>query len=497
MSSRHEPALAISRSAPSPEAGAAGGIRPRDSLRVRVLLAFLLVLLIGGAVAAAGLIHTRHRPLAVIEQNSLSEQVAVLRRAMRQGVDGIDSRLPREWARAYANPAIASYTIYSPTGAVIAASPNLGDPLPRLPLATNRKLGPVYMLDQDRSFGVASPGPRGTTIVVSRRTPLEVDRQFLASIERDETLFALVLLFVLAPLLLWWVLNWSLRPIERAAEEAAAIGPGDVGARLSTVGVPNELRPLVGAVNDALDRLGRALEAERRLAADAAHGLRTPLSVLDLRVQRALAGEVDWPALSADVARLRQMIDQLLGLTRREAAGPPAAMPVNLARVASEAAASIVVLVEEAGRSLAVDLPDTAIYVLGDADELRDMIANLLENAFLHGEGRITLRLREEGDRLVLIVADEGPGVPEERRERVFDRFISFARDGRGGGLGLSIVRQVAARHGGQATITDEGAVVTLPRWTGPRTFVETPRPIVEAPANPGPQRRRSDSPAA
>ena len=264
-----------------------------------------------------------------------------------------------------------------------------------------------------------------------------------------------------ALVLIWLVSSWSLRPLLRASTEAQRAGPADPAARLSREGMPAEVAPLVDAVNGALDRMTRAFEAERRFTENAAHELRTPLAVLGLRLQRARGAAradpmLDWPAIEADLAQMNRLVGQLLDLARKENAGrlAPAsgAPPVNLSRVAREAAASVLPLVDAAGRALHVDLPD-ALWVTGRAHDLADALRNLLENALLHGEGDITLRAEAAaGGYAVIEVGDEGPGIGEQARDTMFQRFAKGAGSS-GSGLGLAIVREVARGHGGDVTL--------------------------------------------
>lgn len=279
--------------------------------------------------------------------------------------------------------------------------------------------------------------------------------------------------------LIWVVSGWSLRHLASASREAAVVGASNPGARISTRNLPGEVRPLVDAVNGALDRLAEAYAAEQRFVADAAHELRTPLAVLSLRLQRAkLDGDLDWGAIDQDLAQVNQLAGQLLDLARKEhagqadaAAGRPAA---NLSRLAREAAASVVPLAEEAGRTLDVELP-ASLPVRGRPDDLRDMVRNLLDNALVHGRGTIRLvahiGLAPGGRQEAWItVSDEGPGVPAGLGEAVFERFRKGSPDSTGHGLGLAIVREVARGHGGSvAFLPGSGCQVriTLPTVEG------------------------------
>lgn len=262
-----------------------------------------------------------------------------------------------------------------------------------------------------------------------------------------------------AILLIWLVSGWSLRQLAAASREAAVVGPANPGARISTKRLPEEVRPLVGAINGALDRLTEAYQAEQRFVADAAHELRTPLAVLSLHLQHAkLGGPLDWGTIDHDVKQLNKLVGQLLDLARKEHARQTevaSARPiVNLSRLAREAAAAVFPLADGAGRKLDVDLPDN-LAVRGRSEDLYDMIRNLLDNALIHGRGEIRLvagvEIGTSNERLAYIsVSDEGAGVPEALGDTLFDRFRKGSPDSVGHGLGLAIVREIARGHDGK-----------------------------------------------
>ena len=305
----------------------------------------------------------------------------------------------------------------------------------------------------------------------------QATRGVLGALQREPYQDGLVLAsFGLAVGVLIWVVSaWSLAPLSRASREAAAAGPGHPGVRISADRLPTEMRPLVAAVNAALDRLEAAYAAERQFTADAAHELRTPLAVLTLRLQRArepaCAGSaadhgldegLDHDGIDRDLNHMTRLVAQLLDLARKQAAQrrPGAEQrTVNLCRIAREAAATVLPLAEAARRRLVLDLPDT-MTMEGRADDLRDMLVNVLENALVHGQGTVRMTGRLEGGRLLLDVADEGPGVPEMLRQTVFERFRKAHQGSAGTGLGLAIVREVAAGHGGSAAFQPGPACV-------------------------------------
>ncbi len=262
-----------------------------------------------------------------------------------------------------------------------------------------------------------------------------------------------------ALILIWLISSWSLRPLVRVSQEASRVGPRDPAARLSRDGLPAEIVPLVQAVNGALDRMADAMAAERRFTENAAHELRTPLAVLSLRLQRAKQGDAaafDWPAIDRDLAQMNRLVSQLLDLARKENAGRDHAaggLPViNLSRIAREACAMVLPMAEAQGRSLAIALPDS-LALRGQADDVRDALRNVLENALMHGRGTITLHGQASPGVAILRISDEGPGIVAGEERAVFAR---FHKDGRsaGTGLGLAIVSEVVRRHGGQVAIT-------------------------------------------
>ena len=281
--------------------------------------------------------------------------------------------------------------------------------------------------------------------------------------EPYQDITVLVLFSLMMLLLIWLVSGWSLAPLRRASQEAAAVGPGRQ-ARISHDGMPSEIRPLILAFNGALARLAAAYELEQRFTADAAHELRTPLAVLDLRLQRARAeGRVDI-GIDGELAQLRRVVGQLFDLARKEQAPPVAGTAgcavVNLSRAAREAAATVSLLIDAAGRDLVVDLPPR-LAVPGCAEDLRDMVRNLLDNALAHGAGQIRLSARlaaapPRGSRIpaapaeaLLEVSDEGQGVAAELAPGLFERFRKGRSGSPGSGLGLAIVSEVARSHGG------------------------------------------------
>jgi two-component system, OmpR family, sensor histidine kinase TctE len=403
-----------------------------------------------------------HKITRDLRTRTLENQARELLDAVRVGNGGaLEVHAPDDWQQVYGSPARQFvYTVFDVAHRPVAWSSNLTSPLPYIPVDSRGTLGPVEFLGAGtaRRAIIAARGPQGTTVLVGRR---DMDRDELVDslFEEGSEQLTVIVPFVLLGLVLIWLISWwSLRPIARASREAARVGPRRPDMRISAGGLPGEIQPLVEAVNGALDRLSHAYATERRLTADAAHELRTPLAVLNLRLQRArLTGNTDWEAVERELAQMGRLVDQLLDLARKESLARERRaddLPVvNLSRVVREAAATVLPLMEAHGRELDVNVPDS-VQVRGNCDDLRDLVRNLLENAILHGRGRVSARIEspEKGsDRIAIEVADEGPGVPPGQEEAIFQRFRRLNVDTPGSGLGLAIVRHVARSHGGDA----------------------------------------------
>jgi signal transduction histidine kinase len=247
------------------------------------------------------------------------------------------------------------------------------------------------------------------------------------------------------------------RPLRRMAEVAVRVDAGDLAPRMAVEGPRDEVRRLAEAFNHMLDRLRDSFDRQTAFVADASHELRTPLTVIRGQVE-VLARQPD-PGLedvrrvestvAAEVTRMSRMVDDLLVL---------AAPQVHPRRI--ELRPFVADLVETAAttarRRFAVgEMP--AGTLRADPDRLAQALRNLLRNAVEHTEqsGRIEVAARARDGRVVLVVDDDGPGVPPVERERIFDRFHrANAERGRGGGgtgLGLAIVKAIAEAHGGRA----------------------------------------------
>ena len=250
----------------------------------------------------------------------------------------------------------------------------------------------------------------------------------------------------------YFIVRRALKPVSMASDMARAIGPSSLQVRLPADRLPEEIAPLAHAVNQALDRLEHGFKVQREFTADAAHELRTPLSILRAR----LAGirEVELRReLEADSDRMARIVSQLLDVAELESFVPDPAEVTDLVALAQEVAEYMAPIVVARGRRLALTGAARAVWVKGDGQVLFQALRNLVENALSHAPAGTTVEVKVEAQG-VLRVLDRGPGVPAEDRELVFRRFWRRNRSKSGGaGLGLAIVKRIVEAHGGEVSV--------------------------------------------
>jgi signal transduction histidine kinase len=248
------------------------------------------------------------------------------------------------------------------------------------------------------------------------------------------------------------VVRRSLAGLDRAAAQAQSIDISQRGTRLTLDDVPTEITPLVKAVNAALERLDEGYESHARFLADAAHELRTPIAILQTRVE-ALPSSVEKLRLLADIARLSVLAEQLLDLQRLQRIDQFSR--VDLVPIAQRVATDLAPLAIAAKYEMAFEPEVCSVPVMGDAAALERALTNLVQNAIAHGDrkGTITIRVGRAG---ILEVADEGPGISATDRETIFEPFHRLRPLDRGAGLGLHLVRDIVNLHNGHISVLDE-----------------------------------------
>jgi len=257
----------------------------------------------------------------------------------------------------------------------------------------------------------------------------------------------------------WLVAGRALGPLNMVATTAEEIGrTRDFGRRLPPQTSRDEVARLTASFNGMLGRLGDAFDSQRRFVADASHELRTPLTTIQgnagLLASRDVSLEVRRAAI-ADVvqesARMSRLIDRLLTLARADAGLELRLVPVDLDAVVAEVCRQAAV----AHPAQEIEVDKDRARVDGDEDALRQLLWILLDNAFRFAKTKVAVRLWSEGGWARLAVADDGPGIPAEQRERVFERFYraDASRTGSHAGLGLSIAMWIVEQHHGRIVV--------------------------------------------
>jgi len=264
-------------------------------------------------------------------------------------------------------------------------------------------------------------------------------------------------------LAIWWVVGRGLAPLDRIARGVAARSPSAMDP-LPESRAPVEVQPLVHSLNDLLERLRSALDAQRAFVADAAHELRTPIAALTLQAQLAARAPDEATRraaaedLEAGMARMARVVHQLLTLARAEPGTAGRAFePVALDDLARSVVADQAQVALSNGLDLGVAEAAPAT-IDGDRDALRTLLANLVENAIRYTPtgGHVNVRVGASGAGAWIEVTDSGPGIPRDERDRVFDRFYrGEGAAATGSGLGLAIVRTIADRHGAAIALDD------------------------------------------
>jgi signal transduction histidine kinase len=274
----------------------------------------------------------------------------------------------------------------------------------------------------------------------------------------------------------WVVGRQTLRPLTALADQATAITERDLSARLRPSNARDELGQFATAFNELLDRLAGALNAQRQFMADASHELRNPVSVVRTTAQVTLArpqrSESEYheslTIVAEQAVRLSRLVDAMFLLSRAEAQGIPLMRePVYVDDLVADCVRALRIVAEERRITVRTDV-ETEVMFSGDNTLLRQMVGNLLDNAIRHAKSLVTASVSCEPSVIVIRIRDDGTGVPEDQRDRIFERFARLDPRPDGAGLGLPIARWIAQAHGGTLVLESSGRdgscfMVTLP----------------------------------
>ena len=431
--------------------------RHRISLRVRIALVAAVVVAVVVTLGGVMILLALRGELLGVADDAVSARADEIAALVTEGT--LPARLP-----AQRDPVTFAEVVAD--GRVVAATPGLGDRnrfhLPeraagqadvsgvtRLPLAAT---GPYRVAAR----GVDSPdGPMTVFVAVSVR-----DVEHTVNVAAEIGAIGVVLLVLALAAVMWLALGRTLAPVEAIRVQADAIAGHTLDQRVPEPVQHDEIGRLARTVNRMLGRLERSADRQRRFVADAAHELRSPIASLRVLLESArdrggVQGHED--DMLHETVRMEGLVDQLLLLARADADVPwLQASTVDLDDVVDEAVAGL----GPAGR-IGVDVSAVEpVQVSGDPGLLERLVANLVQNALAHAQETVRVSVsRGEGGQAVLAVDDDGPGVPEDRRDDIFGRFVRLdpSRErGRGGvGLGLAIVAEIVHAHGGTVEVGD------------------------------------------
>jgi len=344
------------------------------------------------------------------------------------------------------------------SGSIVAASDLLEDLSPIADREGN--VPPFVSLGDDGVFAVAAERESGDAIVVAGRSTTTIE-ETLGSVATLLTI-AVPLIALIVGITTWVAVGRALAPVERMRRQVDAVTASDLSQRVEDPRTGDELGRLAHTLNDMLARLEDSQRAQRRFISDASHELKSPLAVLRQYAEvaaahpdRVTASELTETVLD-EGQRLERLVQGMLVLARAdEHALTITAVDVDLDDV----------LYAEAQRLRALGKVETdasavrPVRVHADAGLVRQALRNLVDNAARHASARVVLASEVADGMALVTVDDDGPGVPADQRERVFERFVRLddarSRDAGGSGLGLAIVREIAVRHGGGARIVE------------------------------------------
>ena len=457
------------------------------TVRFRITALAALVVLVVLALTGVGLVAAQRELLTDGVDATLRQRADDVEAQLRNAPA---SALARTWGGRDDDTNVTQ--LVGPDGEVLAASQNVaayGAPVVDDPAGTSdhfRTVDHLATIDTDyrvlsRLVPVEGAGPEW--VVVHVGTDIDEIHDG-AAVLTDLLALAIPVVTALLAVVVWWLTGRVLRPVEDIRSQVAVMGGGDLHRRVPEPPTDDEVARLARTMNGMLERLEAAQRRQQQFVADASHELRTPLTRIrsELEVDRAHPERAD-PAATrervlAEAVGMQVLLDDLLRLAQADAqAGDsargdlgPDAGPVDLDDIVLREARRL----RERGR-VEVDVHGvSAGQAHGDPGQLTRLVRNLADNAERHAASTVRFTLGEDGDHLLLVVADDGPGIPPADRERVFERFTRLddarTRDAGGAGLGLAIVARIVARHGGSVAAVDPP-----PGTTGARLEVRLP----------------------
>jgi len=448
------------------------------SLPLAVRLASVATLILGVALLAGGAAF--RSALRTQQRNEISEaarqRIAILTQMVESGT--IPERLPS----ARDSPLFAQ--IVSPAGLVIASTTNVDDmqvmvdlaqwkPSPDLQEGTemvDRAECRIFVLGVDTATG------RFGVVVAS---PLRASEENMQTLTNQMVAIAPAVL-VFSALLFWLLARRALKPVETLRAEVDAISATELHRRVSMPAANDEVGRLARTMNSLLGRLDEANIRQARFVSDASHELRSPLAGIRTKVEVGLRNpdQTDWVPLARgvlnDSARMERLTTNLLFLARSEGAPSAPFTDVDLDDLVMEEVATLRMRTEVTISTGGV----SGGRVSGEPDQLRRVVINLLDNAVRYARSTVKCIVKQTDGGVVIEIHDDGPGIPRDQRDRIFERFTRIdedrSREQGGAGLGLAIVADIVRVHNATIVVSDaqpHGTVMRIefPRQTPPR----------------------------
>jgi two-component system, OmpR family, sensor histidine kinase TctE len=443
------------------------------SLQLRLAVRLALLYIATTAIVVGVLVYRAYDTASTLNDRELSLRAADLARyvsADPKGVVRLDlpATLKAEYEAAGGNDIFA---IRGSRARIIAASPStFGDLVATWPEATD---DPTYF--HLNRFGAGSQDYYGLSISLdSVAGPVAISVARAAG--ADALIHSLLREFIvdiawLIPLLILvtvaigiLAIRSGLKPVREVSEMATAIGPNTTSIRLPDENIPSEITPLVSSMNRVLDRLEQGFAVQRQFTANAAHELRTPLAIITAALD-AMEDNAELTKLKGDVGRMNRLVGQLLSVARLDAIALDISETVDLNEIATSVVATMAPWAVAHERTIAFGSSSETVQVKGNRHAIADAIRNLVENAVNHSPPRCEVTVSTHPNASVS-VADRGPGVSMEDRQKIFERFWrGKAVESQGAGLGLAIVVEIMKAHRGSVRVEDGpngGAVFTL-----------------------------------
>jgi signal transduction histidine kinase len=440
------------------------------SLMRRITIGLTATMLVASLCAFGWLYLKTEWTDATLHEQTLLDQARVIAKYLAIGdKNSIQLNLPPRLAEAYSNPESPyRYAVRDANGQYLFDG---GMTVAPLPTFANSHLK-LYDYDPDGAGPLHVFGAALRTEVGHRTLFIQVEQQahdpdYLSKAVVDEFItdggwLEILFLFVLLGVSIL-IVNRAIAPMKQISALAESIGPTNANIRLPVDQVPLEILPLVRSMNEVLDRLDQGLQRQREFNANAAHQLRTPLSVLMANVETLKEPELA-SRLRTDVEHMSRIVSQLLLVARLETFSVNLEEIIDLNDAAADIAGSLAPLALASAKSIELIRNDEPVLVRASLFALRAALGNLIENALKHTPAGTSVRLCVT-DRPSIEVMDRGPGIPVDQRTKIFERFWRGDRSAGGAGLGLAIVDRIMKALQGSVSVGEApggGAMFTL-----------------------------------